>query len=224
MKWPSFTGHRDIEGYEVRHYPTRARSAGSGTVIGGSPEGVHLAGKSGRNELVVVSNSKLWRRLFRITGPAALAEFMTEYGPLGRASPTAEYLNDWESLCPMVDRLRGLAAYAEAFDRESFVSALGGRDFVLQRLSASDSKKVSQNVCLDIGFRTLADFLTWQMWNACGERDHPSREVAKTCLRCGIIFSTGSGRGSGGRRADARYCSKRCSDAERKQRKRRENS
>ena len=213
MKSVTFTGFRDANGYELKHYPARQRLPGEGTFL--ISEGAHIVGRSGHSEKAATPNAKTWRRLLALDGPESLVEFMNEFGPLGRNVSSSEiYENSWILLEPLVQRLRQLASYAEAFDREGFEGIVQGREVLLQRFWRTAKPG------LQIEFKSLADYLVWQMWNLLRERDTPAQEVMRKCKGCEQFFRVGAGRGEG-RRVGAIFHSRGCADAYRKRQKRR---
>lgn len=217
---PRYIALVDEEGYELHSFRVRAPNR-TATILGGPPEGEYIAGKSGRPMLKPISNPNAWRSLLELDGPESLVRFQTEYGPLTPVDPSEKFFEPWNLLKPTVELLSALAKCADAYDQEGFFKLVEGRQVIVQRLGSLPSTEGRRpHRGLTIEFRSLPSSLIWQMWNACGEQDHPTTERASTCKHCGKMFVVGQARASGGRRVDARYCSTKCKDAESKRRKR----
>ena len=189
---PEFIAVHDSEGYEVRHYGQVVRLPNSGSNVCGPPEGTYIVGRSGRQQIATANNSNIWQKFLQIGGPEQLAQFMSQFGPLGvLREPQKSYECPWNFLKDNVDFLRGLAEKAHAYDREGFMTQALHRELMVQQLGFVDIEKGSGRavVGLRVEFSCLADYLVWQMWNALDERgDHLGRRVAKICSGCGQIF------------------------------------
>ena len=221
---PEFIAIRDSEGYEVRHYAEVVRLPNSGTNVCGPPESTYIVGKSGRQQIATANNSNISYKLLQISGPEQLAEFMSQYGPLGvLREPEKRYECPWNSLKELVDFLRGLAEKAEAYDREGFMAQALHRALMVQQLGFVDLDKGNRRAVVDlrVEFPCLADYLIWQMYNTLDERgEHLGRRVAKICAGCPRVFFAGGVRQKGSRRADAKYHNDLFRDAARKRRRR----
>ena len=216
------TVFRDIEGYSIKDYGSPSDAAGA-TNIWGPTTGLHIVGNSGQYEKHIYSgqNEKMWRRLRKIETANHLAAFTSDFGPLGRFHEDELYDVEWTVLERHLRELQVLAVCTEQLNREAFATYASGWKVFDQRLMyVPDDKKRSVKGTLDLVSQptTLAEFLVWQMWNSLGDEDHPAHEVQKICLRCREPFKAG-GRRSGSRRADAKFCSKKCKDSVMHQRK-----
>ena len=220
MTRPCYIAVVDEEGYELRRYPILERDR-SATVLAGPPQGEYVAGKSGRSILKAIRNPNAWRRLLNLRSPESLVLFQNEYGPLTSTCSTENFFEPWSFLRPTVEFLVALAKCADAYDQHGFFELVEGRRVIVQRLGRLPSKEGGRSHRgLTIEFRSLASFLIWQMWNACGQPDGLASERAIACKHCGTMFVAGQVRAAGGRRADARHCSKECKDAASKRRRR----
>jgi len=220
MNRPRYIGLVDAEGYELLSFPVMPTNRPA-TIIGGPPEGKYIAGRSGRPMLRPVSNPNTWRNLLKLEGPETLVQFQTEYGPLTPVDPSERFFEPWILLEPVLELLLKLAKCADACDQEGLLKLVEGRQVLVQRLGSLPSKKGGRpHPGLTIEFQSLASFLIWQMWNACGEQDHPATERVRMCKHCGEMFVAGQARAAGGRRVDAKYCPTKCKDAASKRRRR----
>lgn len=192
---------KDAEGYEVATFGT---TPSRGRTVLGERHGVRVVGRGGPRQLVTYCASQqneLWKKARGIETPDALAEFMSEWGPITRWDMSWPFDEPFNLLQPVLHGLRELAKYVDSFNRKAFFERVSRHRFLELRIDHAGNYHPRVN--------TMSQFMVYEMEQALGG-ERAARAQVIECPECGRPFLIGARRSRGSRRRDSLYCSPRC--------------
>lgn len=128
---------RDREGYEVRAYgDPDPKTIAEKTLLGAPPSGIHIVGRSGKNETHWLQGDRplrLWQTARKLRSPKEVATFMTRWGQLTRwlgDDGSRPYEESFLLIEPHMSGLRRLADFVDAGDKVGFSLSLNENKLV----------------------------------------------------------------------------------------------
>jgi hypothetical protein len=177
------------------------------------PSGIHIVGKSGTNEKVILSTANnlcLWQKACLLSTAQDVAHFMSKWGQLSKwltDDGSRAYSESFLLIEPNLQGLKFLAGFVERDDKIGFCRGL--KDSVLISRADIVIDADSSELPLVIEAPSLLRFMLLEMWNEFGG-ERAAQTGIRACGYCNKTFHVGGRRGKSSRRMDALYCSDSC--------------